>query len=519
MIPVLSAAQARAFDAFVAEACAVPSLLLMENAGRSAALVAAERLPAGADVLCVCGAGNNGGDGYVVARQLALLGHRVQVASLVRDAELRGDAAINAAAWRGVGGAVREVLEDADVEAVLAPLIGRAALVVDGLFGTGLSRELTGRYRAAVERINALERPVLALDLPSGLHADTGAVLGAAVRADVTVTFGHPKPGLLTSRAADLVGELRIGPLGVSPELGPGREPTAYWLEPTDVASLAARRTASAHKGSSGRVLVIAGSVGKSGAALLAGTAALRGGAGLVTLATFAEAARSLDQRVIELMTEPLDAERPAASLARLLEGVDAVVVGPGLGMNAAARGVVEHVVRHFDGPKVLDADAVSHYAGRGAELAGAPGSCLLTPHPGELGRLLGTSAAQIEGDRFAAIEEAVRVTGQTVLLKGPHTLIAAPGGPPWVSSAGHPVLASGGSGDVLAGLCGACSVGLPPRQAAALAAQLHGRAARLWVAAHAGADRGLLARELCDLLPEARAELCGVRAAPRAAQ
>lgn len=521
MIPILSSAQARAFDRFLSESCAVPGLLLMENAGRGAAYAVHERLAALAPgrqplgrqqrVLCVCGGGNNGGDGLVVARHLLALGHLPSVLLLQRASALSGDARVNLEAWRGLGGALAELDTEAGARARVDELTAHSDAIVDAVFGTGLSREVSGHFRAALESINAARRPgrpVFALDVPSGMDADTGSTLGVAVRADATLTFGHPKAGLLTSLGADVAGELVLVDLGVPRERGPAREPRAHWLEVSDAASWVEARSPSSHKGRSGRVVIVAGQVGKTGAALLSSSAALRSGAGLVTICTFADAARSLDQRVVEVMTEALDAEQPLATLERVLEGAAAVVVGPGLGLSAAARTVIDQIVLKWPGPKLVDADAISAFAGRGKELQGARGQCLLTPHPGELGRLLGVTAAVVENDRFAALEQALALTGQAILLKGPHTLIGEPGGTPLVVSQGHPALATGGSGDVLSGICGALLVGLPRLRAGALAAVLHGHAARLWVDAQGGADRGLLAREVADFVPQALARL-----------
>jgi NAD(P)H-hydrate epimerase len=344
---------------------------------------------------------------------------------------------------------------------------------------------------------------VFALDVPSGMDADTGVTLGVCVRAQVTITFGHPKCGLLSSTGADETGELVLQDLGVPRDRGPACEPRARWLELGDVRGWLPARSPSAHKGRSGRVLVVAGSVGKTGAALLASQAALRTGAGLVTICTFADAARSLDQRVVEVMTEALDAERPLGTLERALEGAVAVVIGPGLGLSATARELVDHVVLKWPGPKVVDADAISLFAGRAEQLQRAAGQCLLTPHPGELGRLLGTSAGAVESDRFTAFEDALKLTGQALLLKGPHTLVGEPGSAPWVVSQAHPALATGGAGDVLSGICGALLATQPRLRAGLLGAVLHGHAARRWVDAH-GADRGLLAREITDYVPAA---------------
>jgi ADP-dependent NAD(P)H-hydrate dehydratase / NAD(P)H-hydrate epimerase len=515
LIPILSSAQARAFDRFLAERCAVPSLLLMENAGRGAAHAVHQRLQRPRRVLCACGVGNNGGDGFVVARHLLGLGYQVTVALLGRADQVSGDAAVNLQAWRGLSGALIE-LDGDGIRGRFDGLAAAADAIVDGLLGTGLSREVSGRFREAVESINAAGRPVFALDVPSGMDADTGVALGVCVRAQVTITFGHPKSGLLTSTGADAAGELVLQDLGVPRELGPAREPRAQWLELGDVRGWLSVRSPSAHKGRAGRVLVLAGSVGKTGAALFASRVVLRSGAGLVTICTFADAARSLDQRVVEVMTEALDVDHPLATLERALDGTMAVVVGPGLGTSAAARAVVDHVVLKWPGPKVVDADAISVFAGRAHALQRAAGQCLLTPHPGELGRLLGSSAAAVENDRFAALQSALELTGQAVLLKGPHTLVGEPGSAPWVVSQGHPVLATGGAGDVLSGICGAFLAAQhssaqhsaaqhlsPCVRAGLLGAVVHGHAARRWVDAH-GADRGLLAREITDYVPAA---------------
>lgn len=520
MIPVLTSAQARAFDVFVAEQCSVPSLLLMENAGRGAAELVHRRLEGerAAEggrrrarqrrVICVCGTGNNGGDGLVVARHLLGHGHSVQVLITGGRGALSPDARVNLDAWRGLGGELRE-LGDAEVPDAGGSLWSGAHLIVDALFGTGLSRPLSGRYRALVDSMNASGVEVVSLDVPSGLNADTGAVMGAAVSAGLTITFGHPKAGLLTTAALDHAGELALADLGVPQRLGPALTPRARWFEAADAASWFEARPRSTHKGRAGRVLVIGGSPGKTGAALLAASAALRTGAGLVTIAAFAEAVQSLDSRVIEVMTRPIEVGRLEASLDAALANADAVVIGPGLGPEDVARRVVDHVVLGgHPAPKLLDADALSHFAQRAHELREVSAPCLLTPHPAELGRLLSVSARDVEADRFAALERAVDLTQKAVLLKGPHTLLGEAGVPPWVVSEGHPVLASGGSGDVLAGIAGALIAPLGPLRAGALGAFVHGRAARLWVGAHGGADRGLFARELADSVPRALAGL-----------
>jgi ADP-dependent NAD(P)H-hydrate dehydratase / NAD(P)H-hydrate epimerase len=510
MKPVLSREQIRELDRLAIEECNVPSLVLMENAGRGAAeRIEAELLKQGdpgrsCDVVVVCGPGNNGGDGFVVARRLRIAGWPVLVFLAAPALKLKGDARANHDAWVGLGGGVSELIgPTALLEFERA--LDSASLVVDALLGTGLDRAVTGELRLLIERINGAPGRRVALDIPSGLDANTGAVLGASVAADVTVSFAYPKLGLLTTTGAEHTGRLHVVDIGIPPELHARTGHSAELIETADVALLS--RSLAAHKGSAGRVVIVAGSPGKTGAALLVARGALRAGAGLVTIATGPEAADALDRRVLEEMTARLDPDRLEQSLAQTLDGAGAVAVGPGIGLDPSARRIVDQVVLGWDGPKVVDADALTHFAGRAAELKHAKGALLLTPHPGEMARLLATTIAEVEKDRFAAVRRAVELTGAVVLLKGPRTLIGAPDLVTRVNASGTPALATGGAGDVLSGICAAlaCSTALP--HAASQAAHFHGLAAESW-AARTGADRGLLAHEIADELPAVIAEV-----------
>jgi NAD(P)H-hydrate epimerase len=278
---------------------------------------------------------------------------------------------------------------------------------------------------------------------------------------------------------------------------------SAAVVESGDVATLLGARALSAHKVSAGRVTVVAGSPGKIGASLLVARGALRAGAGLVTIASSPETASALDQRVLEAMTAQWDPSRLDETLGDLLEGADVVVVGPGIGLDPEARLVVDRVVLGFDGVKVVDADALTHIAGRLDALARAPGKLVLTPHPGEMGRLLGISARDVEADRWASIRRAVDRSGATVLLKGPRTIVGAPDRLLVVNASGSPALATGGSGDVLSGVVGALAAHIEPFEAAYAAAHVHGLSAERWSRAH-GSDRGLLAHEIADGIPDA---------------
>ncbi|HWA70943.1 MAG TPA: NAD(P)H-hydrate dehydratase [Polyangiaceae bacterium] len=518
MLRVFSRAQMREFDRSATSVANVPSVVLMENAGRGAADIIAAELgltwPAPSSgfsipprVCVVCGLGNNAGDGYVVARRLSLLGASVKVFALHPEARLQGDALTNLRAFVNTAGAF-ELITPENLESLERALDG-CQLVVDAIFGTGLDRAVSGIEREAIARINRCRARRVALDLPSGLDADTGKVHGETVRAELTITFAAPKLGLLTPNALGYRGRLRVTDIGVGPSALPAVAHSAALIEAEDVRNWLGQRAADAHKSSSGRVLILAGSAGKVGAALLVAQGALRAGAGLVTLGALPEVASALDQRVLEAMTARLDPSSLDETLGALLASAQAVAIGPGLGFDDSAQRLVQRVVLEHAGKVVVDADAISHFAEKPERLAQAKGQLVLTPHPAELARLLGGSAADVEADRFGALERAVRLTKATVLLKGPHTLIGSEGQVPLVNRAGTPALATGGAGDVLTGVIAALCCRLSPLEAASSGAFLHALSGELW-AAERGADRGLLAHEIADGIPRALAELSG---------
>jgi NAD(P)H-hydrate epimerase len=500
MRPVLSAEQMRAYDRRASEQLGVASLRLMENAGRGAAdgilRLLSKRSQPSPLVVVVAGAGNNAGDGFVVARRLSAAGVRAETYLALPASKLSGDALANYEALLGLGARPLQLTSDV---APLVAALARADLVVDALFGTGLDRDITGFLREVIAAVNAAPGVKVALDLPSGLHADTGRVLGACVQADHTFTFAHRKLGLCTPQGAGLAGEVEVCPI-VEPDEPHATGVAAELIEAADVARALVPRSSTVHKSSAGRVFVVAGSPGKLGAALLAARGAQRAGAGLVTIATSPGAADALDQRVLEAMSARIDPAAPEAFVREHLATVDAVVVGPGLGLDAAARRLVESVTFGYSGAKVIDADAISCFAGRAKELAAAE-RVLLTPHAGELGRLLGVPYQEVEADRFLAVARAVDLTGAVVLLKGRFSIIGAPGALPVLNPTGGPVLATGGSGDVLSGIIAGLCCELPGRLAAQVGAYLHGAAADAWARAR-GTDRGLLAHEIADQLP-----------------
>ncbi|MEZ4247752.1 MAG: NAD(P)H-hydrate dehydratase [Polyangiales bacterium] len=491
MIPLLTRDEVRALDARAIEG-GVAGLVLMENAGRGAAEAILTRFAGALDhVVCVGGPGQNGGDAWVIARHLACAGVDVR-GVLVGDAtKVRGDARPNLDALAHVGVPwIACAANEVSLEG--------ATLLVDGLFGTGLDRPIEGALAELVRRLDAHPAPVVALDLPSGIDASTGAVLGVAPHAALTVTFAAHKRGLWQYPARRHVGEVVLASIGVPAPTASRAE----LVEDADVATLLKRRDADSHKGRAGHVLVIAGAPGKTGAALLAGHGALRGGTGLVTIGT--RAPDALDAKVVELMSTLVDGEEAARDAMR---GKHAAVLGPGLGLDDSTRSWVGALAISAPLPMALDADALTALAGELATLQAAPPR-VLTPHPAEAARLLGIATEVVQHDRYAAATTLATQSGQVAILKGAGSVIAAPDGRLRVVSAGTPALGVAGTGDVLAGLVGALlAEGLDAFDAAWAAAHLHARAGEL---AAGGRDRGLLAREVADALPTALETLRG---------
>jgi hydroxyethylthiazole kinase-like uncharacterized protein yjeF len=509
MKPVLSRAEARAFDAHAITACGVPSLVLMENAGRGATDVIERELFGGAvkgrRIVVVAGTGNNGGDGFVVARQLRTRGADVSVWQTGDPARMTSDCRSNAAAFEGVGGKLRHAHNGEADEELRRELFG-CDVIVDALFGTGLDRPISAELEPLVNQMNSAKEGgvrVASLDVPSGLDADTGQAKGAVVSADLTVTFAHAKLGFLTARGSELAGAVFVVELGVPAT--PSSGSSAFLVEPSDVRKRLLPRSKATHKYAAGHVAIVAGSLGKTGAAALGALGALRGGAGAATIVTWEDAAAHLEARVLEAMVIALpsasageDALR--GSLDAALERRSAVVLGPGLGTGAMARVVAEYVLSSFEGTVIADADCFSLFRGEPEAFRNAKGRVILTPHAGELGRLLGCASEEIESSRFSFARQAASKTGAVVLLKGAYTVVAAPDGTTAITGEGAPVLATAGSGDVLSGLLGALACSLSPFEAAWAGAFLHGAAGGSWQRAHG--DRGMRAAEIADCLP-----------------
>ncbi|MBY0276746.1 NAD(P)H-hydrate dehydratase [Candidatus Binatia bacterium] len=534
---LVTTAQMRELDRRTIE-LGTPGIELMERAGRGIARILLERHRAACKrgVLVVAGRGNNGGDGFVVARLLAKRGIRCRVVLLGERSALRGDARTNADRWAKARGSVREVasLDDATRTELARELAG-AGLVLDGIFGSGLARPVEGlaseviasinaasagenRARMRVERMRARKGKraaadtgpppvVVAIDVPSGLDADTGLPLGIAVRAQATITLGAHKPGLVLPSAQAYVGELALVEIGLAEEALASVEPAGTRGDADELAALVPGRDAAAHKGSNGHLLIVAGSVGKSGAAILCGRAALRGGAGLVTVACAAEILPIVASSMPELMTDPLPERFVEGEWRARLEGKAALVVGPGLGTSASAQQLVRWLVARAGVPMVVDADGLNALASDLAVLRRASAPVVLTPHPGEMSRLTGLATTDVQAQRIEHARALARDTGAVVVLKGSGTIVAAPDERWSINASGGPLLGVGGTGDVLAGLVGSLlAQGLPPYDAARLGVFLHGRAGDL-LAVQLG-DAGLLASQLADELPVARRTL-----------
>lgn len=498
---VLTADSMRALDRRAIEELGVPSMVLMENAALGVAEAIAAELPGVERALVVCGPGNNGGDGLALARQLATRGVAVH-AVVVREGGLSTDAATQLEIVRRLGLDVEECKPEEAAGRLSGPLSG-ADLVVDAIFGTGLSRPLSGDWARLAEWLRGASVPMVAIDLPSGLFGSEARIPGPHLQADLTVTFVAPKIAHVLPPASESCGKLAVSDLGV-PGLLDGVEPDLELLTGSELRALLPPRPRDAHKGSCGHLLVWAGSPGKSGAAVLAARAAGRIGAGLVTVACPEPILATVEAASVESMTEPLPAVDAAAMLDRLIELTEprtALAAGPGLGQSEPVRQAVRGLIEQCLLPMVLDADALNALAGELRLLRGRRAPAVLTPHPGELGRLLGITAGEVQSDRLAAARRAAEEAGCTVVLKGHRTIVATTGTPPAVDGVGGPELASGGSGDVLTGIIGGLMAsGLEPHDAARLGVHVHATAGR--EVCEALGVRSLLAGDLVERIP-----------------
>jgi len=505
---LVTAAEMRELDRRAIQEVGIPSLVLMENAGRTTYQILRQEFPdLTGPVAVVAGRGNNGGDGSVVARYLAQAEMPVAIFLVAPRDQVQGDAKVNLEIAARQGIEIVEVKEEKDLNP-LAHRLARSTLIVDALLGTGLNSEVRGLLRLVIEEINRLRPPVLAVDIPSGLSADTGEPLGAAVQAQVTVTYGWPKIGQILPPGRDYVGRLWQVDISIPPALA--QDAPVELAEAGEMRALLPSRPFSSHKATYGHLVVLAGSEGKTGAATLTSEGALRAGAGLVTLGIAASLNDILEVKLTEAMTLPLPEAEGARALGKkalkplleFLKDKTALALGPGLGTHPETREVVRHLAGDLPLPLVMDADGVNALAGAPELLKDAAGPRIITPHPGEMARFLGLTPQEVQADRLGAARKAAALTNAVVVLKGAQTLLADPQGRVSVNSTGNPALASGGTGDVLTGLIGGfLSQKLSPWDAARLGVYLHGLAADYWVAQYG--PRGLIAGDLLMVFPE----------------
>ncbi|HKW34390.1 MAG TPA: NAD(P)H-hydrate dehydratase [Candidatus Acidoferrum sp.] len=519
----LTAAEMREVDRLTTERYGIPGLQLMENAGRRffEFLRAYYFDSSVSRTAILCGKGNNGGDGFVVARHLQENGLKPRVYVFADLKTIRGDAAENLERLKQSGAKIQEITNLARWDAARAE-VAESHVIVDALLGSGLKGIVEGLLASVIKDINKISRDaaslqpegVVAVDIPSGLPSDGESSEGPVIRAHATVTFTAPKIGQLVSRDSACCGKLHVRDIG-SPrelieELGKGK---VRWIELWEFRELPLVRQADSHKGKFGHVLVIAGSLGKSGAAILASRGALRAGAGLVTTAVPDVVLSPVASAQAELMTEPLDSTKlgtiaaangKAARLRALIQGKTLLAIGPGIGTHKETQKFITSLVRQTELPTILDADGLNAFAGHGRDLAKRESQYLaVTPHPGEMARLLGLSNSAVQSDRLEIALRAAKTWKAHVILKGFHTILATPEGLAFVNTTGNPGLAKGGSGDTLTGiLAGTVSqFGLRHwKRALALGVYLHGRAADESVAQKA--EEGLLAGEIADTLP-----------------
>lgn len=504
---LLTAAEMARVDAHAIEKLGIPGIVLMEQAGRAVADRCRAWLPAPNRVVVLCGPGNNGGDGFVVARRLLETGATIQVFALGDKAKIKGDARTNLEIWQRLGQTI-EPFGDGALTAISA-----ADLVVDAMLGTGARGSLRGDFRTATQAINRSDAVVVAVDLPTGLDADSGTIDPDTVRADETVTFGARKIGLLFHPGKSCTGTLTVADIGFPTAAFDAVTNTTFVLDADFIAGLLPQREPTAFKNRCGQVLIVAGSAGMSGAAALTSKAALRAGAGLVVLGTPASVARHPGDDVDEIMRAPLPesdghiGKDAWQALHDRLAWATVVAAGPGLGTSAYTQELVHRLVADYHGILVLDADAVNVLAGQGKLLEQRKQPALLTPHPGEFQRLSGYEKEEIASAPVEVARRFASTHGVHLLLKGAPSVAALPDGRVFVNGAGNPGMATAGMGDVLTGVLAGLAGQVEALKDALLAGMfVHSLAGDL--AREAFGEIAMTAGDVLALLPDAFLQL-----------
>ena len=506
---LVTAAQMQQLDQRTIKEFSIPGLILMENAGRGIfELICrhfAARLHQGVTILV--GPGNNGGDGFVIARHLNQEGVKVKLLILEPGEKFRGDALVNYIIVKKLGLPITECL-DSDSLSTMSETIEKSGLIVDAIFGTGLVRKVTGRFARCIEMANASPAPIVSVDIPSGLSTDTGLPLGTAIRADLTGTMALAKRGLVLHPETEYVGELHIVEIGIPDTAVTEADIKTELFDEKSFRAILRPRPSIGHKGTFGHLLVLAGSRGKTGAAALVAHGALRAGAGLVTVGCPTDVQPVLAQKLTEAMTEDLPgtksgtiSNRAIPIIEALLERKKALAIGPGLGLNEETQDVVRHLLETVPIPMIADADALTALGTDHSPVTRAKQPRILTPHPGEMAHLLGCTIAEVQHDRIAAALSLARSSKAVVVLKGAGTVIAAPDGRVALNSSGNSGMGSGGMGDVLTGIIGGfLAQGYDAWDAARLSVFVHGHASDQL--AKVKGNWGYLASEVADCMP-----------------
>ncbi|MBW1978315.1 MAG: NAD(P)H-hydrate dehydratase [Deltaproteobacteria bacterium] len=506
---LVKASEIQEMDRVTIQELGIPGAVLMENAGRGATKLFLDHFKplVGSHVLFLCGRGNNGGDGYVIARYLNELGFKTTVIVLSKFEKLSGDALTNFEVLTRMGLDILEV-PDSAAWAEHRRLISGCDYIVDGIFGTGLNAPVKGFYEQVIQDANSAKKPIMSIDIPSGLNADTGQVMGVAIKAELTVTFGFPKLGEFVFPGAHFVGRLMRVDIGIPSKVADTVPGKISIVEPSEFSSLFNVEKPDVHKGRRGHLLVLAGSTGKTGAATMTALGALRAGAGLVTVGIPGSLNPILENKLTEAMTFPLpetgdgtlsmDAEK---HIYQLMEGKTALAIGPGLSTREETKALVRRIIAQCPLPVIIDADGLNALPGELEALGHKETRAILTPHPGEMARLISSTPAEVQKNRVEIAAEFAQAHACILVLKGARTVIAEPGGEVHLNPTGNPALASGGSGDVLTGLiAGFVARGWPLSKAAIAGVYVHGLAAD--ALAEDMGQSGVLASELLDTVP-----------------
>lgn len=512
---LVTAEQMQNIDRQTIESFGIPGIILMENAGKGAFAMLFKKFKhiRSKKIAVMAGRGNNGGDGFVIARYLMEKKVNVTVFLLSSKEKLTGDAKINMQLFqklcsRSSSGSIIEI-PDADTFEKLKTCIVHHDLFIDAILGTGLNSNVRGFFKDAVDLINSCQKPVFSIDIPSGLHSDTGQPLGTSVKADATATFAFAKAGHVLYPGNRYTGDLEIIDIGIPEFIAKEQNIQLSLIEKNEIVSWFKPRQFQSHKGSFGHLLVIAGSTGKTGAAALCANAAMKSGTGLVTLGIAESLNKIVELQVIEPMTYPLpEKEKGFLSdncfdeIQMLLKGKQALALGPGLGTAESTKKLVLKLVKEIRVPLIMDADAINCIAKKPEILLQKKSMAILTPHPGEMARLCNAAPKDIQADRVGFASQFAKHHDTIVVLKGAQTIVSLPDGRSFICPTGNPGMASGGMGDVLTGMLAAfCAQGFSPEKASLASVFIHGMAADL-LSQDIGAF-GFLATDLVGMIPK----------------